>query len=485
MAAPRRTQKQIAERYKGNLGYYNKKHPWRRTRFWVSFLTILGGISALVLFQLRGRETFFNVGKISNNHAAFADDCASCHDKSLMTAGPLTPATFKQIVSDRFHHGITFAPIDKKCESCHTAHTLHEPNVLHDRSCSACHQEHQGPGPMKLVASFNCASCHNDGGTMEASARRGMRLQWTSLHRHRHPAEQVVLELPRPSRGYTQTFSSFWSGHPEFQLDREQVRDLDLLRFNHQRHFGADIPFVNGRKLDCDYCHKPDADDRYYQRVTFAANCQACHSLQFDAKNPELTLPHGNTTAVRGFLRTLPTQYAELAVKKGFTKPNEIQNFVTKQMTQLRERVRSGEDFERQVFFSSDPYKPKRDTAPQVRASFYGCAFCHEVKPVANAAPLVTKPIFVDRWMPQAKFDHAKHASVSCEDCHHAMQSRDTTDVLMPRKANCVTCHSPAGKVVAECITCHTYHAPSSLALAATSSASESLTKKMLLGNRP
>ncbi len=59
MAAPRRTQKQIAERYKGNLGYYNKKHPWRRARRWVSFLAIAGGITGIVTFSnLRPREVF-------------------------------------------------------------------------------------------------------------------------------------------------------------------------------------------------------------------------------------------------------------------------------------------------------------------------------------------------------------------------------------------------------------------------------------------
>jgi hypothetical protein len=50
---------------------------------------------------------------------------------------------------------------------------------------------------------------------------------------------------------------------------------------------------------------------------------------------------------------------------------------------------------------------------------------------------------------------------LDCNVCHHALQSRETSDVLMPTKANCVTCHSPEGKIVAECITCHTYHAPS------------------------
>jgi len=493
MAAPRRTQKQIAERYKGNLGYYNRLHPWRRARAWVSLLVIVGGIVGFVIFQMRGRETFFYAGIISAEHAAFGDNCASCHDKSLTTGGPLTPSKFKQVVSDRFHRGVVFDPIDQKCETCHAQHTLHEPNIVQNRSCSTCHQEHQGPGPMKLVASSNCASCHNNGATMEAAAQKGTQLQWANFHRHPHSAEQVVLELPRPQRGYTQTFASFWSGHPEFQLTVSKPRDPDVLRFNHQRHFASDIPPVNGKKLDCNYCHRPDTEGRYYQRITFVANCQACHSLQFDPKNPELTLPHGNAPAVRAFLRTLPTQYADLAVRKGMTRPGEIQSFVAKQMTQLRERVRSGEEFEREVFFTVDPYKPQHGMAPRPRGSFYGCAFCHEVKPVANTAPLITKPIFVDRWMPQAKFDHAKHQTdpntqklLDCNLCHRATQSRETSDVLMPTKVDCVTCHSPQGKVVAECITCHTYHAPpaAQTTVADAHTAAPVSVKQMLLGAR-
>ncbi|HEY4952120.1 MAG TPA: cytochrome c3 family protein [Verrucomicrobiae bacterium] len=218
------------------------------------------------------------------------------------------------------------------------------------------------------------------------------------------------------------------------------------------------------------------------QRISFAANCQACHSLQFDPKNPELMLPHGNATAVRAFLRSLPTQYADLAVKKGITRPNEIQSFVAKQIEQLRERVRSGEDFERQVFFTTDPYKPQRQGNSPTRSSFYGCAFCHEVKPVANTAPIITKPILVDRWMVRANFDHAKHSSVKCDDCHHATQSHDTSDVLMPTKASCVICHSPQGKVVAECITCHTFHAPPQTAMVDLGQTPAISVKQMMLG---
>jgi len=482
MATPSRTQKQIAERYKGNLGYYKKVHPWRRARRWATGISIIGGLIAIWLFNKRGPETFFNTGHISAEHAAFGDNCASCHDKALITGGALTPKKFREIIKERFRNGITFEAIDQKCQTCHTHHAFHEPNVVQNRSCSACHQEHQGPGPMKLVASSNCASCHNNRPVMAAAAQKGAQFNWANYHRHPQPAQRVVFELPRPPRGYTQVFSSFWEGHPEFQIHTAKARDPDVLRFNHQRHFANDIPLINGQKLDCNYCHKPDSEGKFMQRVSFAANCQACHSLQFDPRNPELTLPHGNATAVRAFLRSLPTQYADLAVKKGITRQNEIQSFVAKQMTQLRERVRSGEDFERQIFFTVDPYKAPGPNEPRTRGSFHGCAFCHEVKPVPNTAPAITKPVLIDRWMVRSDFDHAKHVSVKCDDCHHAMQSRDTSDVLMPTKANCVTCHSPKGKVVAECITCHTYHAPPPAAVVDLGHASAISVKQMLLG---
>jgi predicted CXXCH cytochrome family protein len=107
------------------------------------------------------------------------------------------------------------------------------------------------------------------------------------------------------------------------------------------------------------------------------------------------------------------------------------------------------------------------------------------VKQARNAAPSITKPILIDRWMLRSDFDHAKHTSVKCDECHRAAQSRDTADVLMPAKANCVTCHSPQGKVVAECITCHTFHAPPATqnAVADAQNSASSSVKQMLLGS--
>jgi hypothetical protein len=501
MATPGRTQKQIAERYKGNLGYYKKKHPWRVARFCTTFVAIVGGLAAILIYQNRifrrqADEEFFSSGKLSSHHAKYEQDCTQCHDKNAAMGNDLTLAKFKTVVKDRFHHGLDFKSIDLKCEQCHEAnppfgtakkYDLHEPNVVDNRSCSICHQEHLGPGPMTRVGDLQCASCHNDRTIMDASAKKGATLPPDVFHLRSHPVQQVVFEMPRPAHGYTTVFPSFVDAHPEFQLIRDKPRDPDVLRFNHQRHFGNDIPPVNGQKLDCNYCHKPDPDGRFYQRISFAANCQPCHALLFDKNNPQLHLPHGDVNLVRTFLRTLPAQYAGFArgQQTGTGRYGDVKTYVAQQMNQLRLQFGSDAEFERAVFFETDPYKPHRQTAAATRGNFAGCAFCHEVKTAAGGAPIVTKPILVDRWMPQTHFNHAKHASVKCDDCHHASQSRDTADVLMPSKANCVTCHSPQGRVASNCITCHNYHAPGQVVkVDVHANAQQTAFKQLLLGSR-
>ena len=315
---------------------------------------------------------------------------------------------------------------------------------------------------------------------MEAAKEKRKHFHADNFERHPFPSQLVVLKLPRPSDGYTKTFANFWDGHPEFQLKRkgETKPDPDILKFNHQRHFAPDIPpLKNNKKLDCGDCHQPDAQGRFNQPITFAQHCQSCHSLQFDQNNPEIMIPHGNTVAVRGFVIGLEAQYRELALKRGYKTEAERLGFVSQQRSRLLERFRDQgkpfyqlkDDIERQIFYVADPYKPQPGSPPGTRASFYGCALCHDPQPTTNGGvPSIAKPVLVERWMPQSPFDHAKHKMVACDDCHHATQSKLTSDVLMPGISDCNTCHSPKGKIVAnqriiaaaECTTCHTYHAP-------------------------
>ena len=476
MARPRRTQKETAELYKGNLSYYARFHLWRRGRLIVSLLAIAATVAGIWLFSRHGRETFFNPGKISGSHSSIAGKCSACHDQSLLSGSGLTAQRFTALTKERFQNGVAFGPIDRKCESCHKLHAFHEANVVQNRSCSACHQEHRGTQALRLVKSSNCIACHDNASVMTAASEKGMQIPKEAFaRRHPHPPRQIVFDLPRPPRGFTEPFASFWTNHPEFQLQREKARDPDVLRFNHQRHFAADIPPLDGHRLACNDCHKPEPNGRYYQRITFVADCQACHSLQFDRRNPELKLPHGDVQLVRTFLRSLPAQYADYArLKQGKRTDREVQKFVAQQINQLRRDYGSGPELEEAVFFTTDPYKPGRGMGVGTRANFAGCAYCHEVKRGENGIPVVTKPILVDRWLARANFNHVKHqvdpatqGPLDCNVCHHTAQSRETSDILMPVKANCVTCHSPKGKAVSECMTCHIFHAPPAAQVAA------------------
>ncbi len=202
-----------------------------------------------------------------------------------------------------------------------------------------------------------------------------------------------------------------------------------------------------------------------------------------------LHIPHGDVNLVRTFLRTLPAQYGDFARTKGKTSESGVQTFVAQQIRQLREQFGSGEELERAVFFEKDPYRSQRQATAPTRANYVGCALCHDVKPDSLAVATLTKPVLMDRWISQVNFNHAKHqvdpvtnAKLDCNRCHRAESSRETSDLLMPAKADCVTCHSPAGKVTSDCTTCHRYHAPGEAIAAGTEANGGSAFREMLLG---
>ena len=509
--ARKRTQKQISERYKDNLADYQRLYRWRRAVGAVTVLTLIGGGVAVWYYYKRAPDKFFNPGPVSIHHRNISRDmtapmspeqpiqtgpagnCDACHDKSLITGGGLTAKRFVQVVKESFRKGASaerIEQIDNRCETCHTrlskrTHSFHEFNAIQNR-CSECHQEHRGPGPMKQVASSECATCHDNSQVMQAASRKKPPEGWTPLLRHPQPAQRVIFtQLGRPPEGYTKVFASFWEDHPEFRIniakaaEPDKIRDPDsyvaadgvhdILRFNHSRHFQADIPAVDksGRKLDCNYCHQLEIEGRFMKRISYEANCQACHQLQFDLNNPDLTLPHGDPTAVLGFLRSVTTHYEDLARRKGMTDLNKVRSFVLEQRKQLGRQYSSDQDLINRVFFEADPYKTRPGMARPRAANFAGCAYCHQVKPSAVGAPQITRPILVDRWMLQSDFNHSKHIAVrgaTCETCHQtARGSARSSDILLPVKDSCVKCHSPKAepdlRTAAECITCHKYHA--------------------------
>src|SRR5260370_13632090 len=60
------------------------------------------------------------------------------------------------------------------------------------------------------------------------------------------------------------------------------------------------------------------------------------------------------------------------------------------------------------------------------------------------AHPQLTKPILVDRWVPQPNFNHSKHQvdpppqkPLESSACHQPTDTRETSDVLIPANSNC------------------------------------------------
>ena len=456
MTTPQRTQKSIAERFKGNLDYYKKAHYLRRAKFLVTLGVVVFGLAAMTAWHFFGSEKFYSSGSITRPHAQFANQCEKCH---------VGANTVDQIKAS-FRAGqrsLALSAMDEACLKCHKASAFHEPNVVQSHSCVACHHEHTGSGPMQPPSDRNCQVCHGDAAIMQASLQKGKMLPPEAFdYRAAHGAD--VFKTPRPERGHTQLITAFATDHPEFQLVAEKLRDPDTLKFNHKLHLtSSTIPQLpDGKKLECASCHQPDASGAFYRKISFTANCQVCHSLQFDAENPALRVPHGSAGFVRAFLRSLPAQYAEHARRgKNHTTTDDVNAFVQSQMARLREQVGSGEELEREIFFSDARTGPSTRVAGMdatSRARFPGCAYCHEVTARGDATPQITKPVIMDRWFVRGGFNHAKHPQVACEKCHEVRGRKDTSDILLPARASCVTCHSPKGGAASNCSECHQYH---------------------------
>ena len=87
---------------------------------------------------------------------------------------------------------------------------------------------------------------------------------------------------------------------------------------------------------------------------------------------------------------------------------------------------------------------------------------CHEVKPRGDRLA-VTPPVIPTIWLTHApNFTHDRHRMIDCEKCHEGVrESSPTSDVLLPRLANCTDCHAEndgRSQTASTCRTCHEYH---------------------------
>jgi len=363
------------------------------------------------------------VGHMSNAHAAFGQDCTTCHEKPFVSVR------------------------NEACLNCHQTTGQHAdahafPAVdLTKESCENCHREHKGATQATSSAEADCAGCHaNIKGTAENATVLNVR-DFGGAHPEFAPT--VITDA---STGATKRVRMD-SGTP--------ILSQTNLRFTHGKHLvpgGIKNAAGQTEVLGCAECHKPDpAGGGRMSIPTFAENCASCHELKFEQKHPEWRLPHGA--------------------------PNDLASRILGFYSQA---VLSGESFGTQVdpLFAKPGQEPlpaelpaamARSQAAAAMASSVAkaaCGTCHVFEvpgPGLDALNLKIKPVVVNAtFLPNARFSHPKHETMDCAGCHADIRTAQLDQVVLPGIESCRNCHvgeTPVtGKVASTCVSCHDFH---------------------------
>jgi hypothetical protein len=194
-----------------------------------------------------------------------------------------------------------------------------------------------------------------------------------------------------------------------------------------------------GKALGCADCHKPSSDGVRFEPVNMERDCEACHSLAYArVGGTYLKLRHGD----------IPQMLAQLSMAG----PVQAMGI---------SRARPGDFANSYASGGGDPHVHLTGMAAQAMAPNGICGECH--KPQMNGGKLSVRPVtLVSRYMPNGWFDHAAHSQSKCSECHAAATSQSSADVLLPKVAECRSCHlgeaAEKPKVPSSCAMCHAYH---------------------------
>jgi hypothetical protein len=433
-----RTTKKLAQRI--DLNYFKRTTALKRVKFLLSV-----GLPALALVWigwhgLAKDPRVYSSGRMSEAHAVLEAECAACH---VQTAGVFSAAAS-----------------DSACLSCHDG-PMHHASSKGSPACATCHQEHRGRVNMIAARNQSCAECHGD---LHASGGSGR------FEKHIYSLEE---------------------GHPEFAAVRTGVSDPGTIKMNHAIHLKMIRRGPNGPnvQLECGNCHRPasvDADVTYgdakyraavvsYKEggellaedsqtlrppnassgrelmapVKFANACAGCHLLTFDKRFDE-GVPHDKPEVVHAFLVKKFSDYIA-------AHPGELRE------TREPERDLTGKPLQPVArVYTRDEWIAARISDAQELLWRKTCKQCHAMASAAgqNSLPVVAPARTTMKWMPHAKFDHDGHRGFSCVSCHEkALNSTQSSDVLLPGIASCKGCHAPGpDHAESRCFECHTYH---------------------------
>ena len=346
-------------------------------------------------------ERLWLSGHISNAHASFAAKCSTCHE-----------SLFAHVRSEA-------------CAACHKNMAQHSDNPaivaaegIEGQRCTSCHREHTGAHALIPSNPGVCTDCH---------ARPHRFAEFPNL---------------QPINDFEQSHPAFRSRiiPPGTRTSANLNADLPTLIFAHDLHLKPQgIMGPDGvEALKCSSCHVEDAAKVSFKPIAFEQQCQRCHQLQALIGGQAQQLPHGDNGLVRSFLESRihggGLAAAPREISESRRRPGEADQ---------RGGPVSGADLVNEIFDR------------QV------CVQCHQIlhepgKPVAVRPPPAQSAMF-----PDAKFTHAKHRSVNCNDCHAATTSSSLQTMTSPKIETCRQCHTnvdAARGVPTACTACHGFH---------------------------
>lgn len=386
-------------------------------------------------------DASWSPGRLSAAHAALSRNCTACHAKAFVSVRDETCRTCHTQTHDHADPARlarALAPDDWAGRLRLTiAHSFNRPAGR----CIDCHVEHQGNQAMPTPAQKFCADCH---AALKAKLP-DTKLPDASDFGTDHPQFTPAIML-QPGK-YPKFARISLDAHPREETGLKFPHALHVSAVNGVARMAQTLGQAPGGKgLDCAACHKPDPNGDGFKPVTMEADCQSCHSLAF-ASNDGVprTLRHGDPNEARAALR-------DYFAAHGGTAQPELSGMA---------RRRPGD-------ISASPTGGTGATQA-IRALFSpggACFDCHTVTPPLRPGGLdygiapVTLPT---RYLTDGWFDHRAHTTQSCTSCHAANVSNDARDVMLPKVAECRTCHAGehptrAAPVASSCAMCHVYH---------------------------
>ncbi len=370
-------------------------------------------------------------GSLASVHHFFKDDCKTCHEKAFIQVE------------------------DQSCTQCHkdthehAADDLMVTENVNEIQCQNCHKEHNGKEGMIMASTDNfCSDCHIN---LKDTLGDQTQLLDVSDFGNDHPEFRVSIPVIKFGQQTVNRISL---------TDTEKLKEKNALIFSHKAHLNPDKPekFVeltnNGTdKMVCADCHRPDSGGKAMQAFTFENQCQSCHQLVAGTKENPLNLPHEATTEVFYYIQQY---YKALALEGGV--PDQ------RAPASVRGRRRPGQSISPQERLEALEWADKKSNEVALDIFNYTlCKTCHQINYSENSTPPWNIKDFKvpDVWMPNANFDHGKHTTMECVDCHNVNDSENGSDVLMPAIASCQTCHSGAHDddlLATGCIDCHSFH---------------------------